>query len=93
MRDHDSIHRELDAARGRLDRDLAELRHVVADKVDVKKRVKHAAAQLVERGKLLMLELSARVRARVRSHPRSTLVVFAGAGALLAAWGARRRTR
>lgn len=91
MRDRDSIQREVDAAREHLDRDLSELRRLVADKLNVKKRAK----QVVRRGTSELIELGRRVRGEAREHPWTAIALLAGAAVLLARsiLRARRRAR
>jgi ElaB/YqjD/DUF883 family membrane-anchored ribosome-binding protein len=90
MRDRDGIQREFDAARAHLERDLSQLRHVIADKLDVKKRAKQA----VQRGTSRLLELGRRLRAAAREHPWTAIAILTGATVLLARSRiARRRAR
>jgi hypothetical protein len=91
MRDRDSIQREVDDARAHLERDLSQLRHVVADKLDVRKH----ATQAVQRGLARLQELARRLRVEARRHPWAVLAIFTGATVLLARSSilARRRAR
>jgi ElaB/YqjD/DUF883 family membrane-anchored ribosome-binding protein len=79
MRDQETIKRELDSAREHLDRDLSELRHVVADKIDVKKQAKVAARRV----KAEVIELGKRVRRSIDEQPWMTIGFLLGVAALI----------
>jgi hypothetical protein len=56
MRDPQTIEREIDMARDRLEHDIAELKNIVKDKLDFKKR----AREVADRGKQEAIELTPR---------------------------------
>jgi hypothetical protein len=58
MRDAQTIEREIDLARDRLEHDIAELKDIVKDKLDFKKR----AREVADRGKHEAIELYHRAR-------------------------------
>ena len=58
MRDEQTIEREIDEARDRLEHDIAELRDIVRAKLDFKKR----AREVADRGKQEAFELYRRAR-------------------------------
>jgi len=62
MRDREVIEREMYRAREDLESNLAELKHVVAEKIDVKARARVA----VERGKIKAVEALERGEAKAR---------------------------
>ncbi len=90
MRDQRTIEREIHSARGDLESTLGELKDVVQDKLDFKKR----AHEMIARGKHEALELLQKLKVGVRERP--AVAVLASIGLLglgVAAFVARRRRR
>ena len=92
MRDQRTIESEIDTARGDLEASLSELKDVVQDKLDFKKR----AHDLMDRGRHEASELYARAKTGVRDRPGTavvTLLALIGLTtlAILAARNKRRR--
>ena len=60
MRDRETIEREMYTAREDLEQNLADLKHVVREKVDIKARARKAMSDAVTRGKDSARELAVR---------------------------------
>jgi ElaB/YqjD/DUF883 family membrane-anchored ribosome-binding protein len=89
MRDQETIDHEIAAARGDLEHELGELKDIVRDKLDVKKRVREG----VQHGKQELRDLARRARSGVREHPGTAVGLLAGLALLVGAvvFASRRR--
>jgi hypothetical protein len=90
MQDKETIDHEIAAARGDLEHELGELKDIVRDKLDVKKRVREG----VQHGKQELRDLARRARSGAREHPGTVVGLLAGLALLVGAVVfARRRLR
>jgi hypothetical protein len=89
MRDRESIEHEIEVKRDELATGLAELKDVVVDKVNVKKRARRALV----RGKEEAVELASRARTTARERPALVVAIIAGAVMLIALGVAVKRRR
>lgn len=89
MRDQRTIETEIDTARGDLEASISELKDVVQEKLDFKKR----AHDLMDRGKHEASELYSRARTGVRERPGTAALTLLGLLGLttLAVLAARRK--
>jgi hypothetical protein len=89
MRDRETIEHEIEVKRDDLEAGVAQLKDVVLDKVNVKRRARRA----LEHGKDEAIEATARARGLARDRPEVVIAVIAGVVALIALGVAVQRRR
>ncbi len=89
MRDRNGIEHEIEVRRDDLTAEVAELKDVILDKVDVGKRARRALA----RGKEGAVELASRARSTARERPALVVAIIAGVVAAIAVGVAVKRRR
>lgn len=89
MRDRESIEHEIEVKREEMADGIAELKDVILDKVNVKKRARRA----VVRGKEEAAELTSRARGTARDRPEVVVAVIAGIVTAIAIGVAVKRRR
>jgi hypothetical protein len=89
MRDRESIEHEIEVKRDELEAGVAQLKDVVLDRVNVKRRARRA----LEHGKEEAIEATSRARSLARDRPELVIALIAGAVTLISLGVAVQRRR